>query len=263
MDRRRLLSTSVCLVILVGAFAPLARSAAAPNIDARIAKTQSSINPFGVVEPARPGRSVIVKLSVDTGKGFERRAKKKVALRGDSDSDGDGTNDSRFTTRFDRPRGGMCRIVTVFKRPHRTALRDKDVFACTIPDFGEGQASITADLEPVVVDLLIAETGEQMAYGLSYRRRLAANRGMAFLFGSDTTTRFYMKNTLIPLSIAFFDDQIDGRYTIIDIQDMDPCYEDPCPTFGPDSPYRGALEVNQGAFEEWGVSVGDTIEITR
>lgn len=263
MDRRRLLATSMCLALALSAFTLPARSAAAADIDVRIAKTRSSIKPLGLIEPARPRRAVIVKFSVDAGNGFELRAKKKVDLRGNSDSDGDGTNDSRFATRFDRPRSGMCRIVAVFKRPNRAALRDEHVFACAIPNFGDGQASITTDREAVVVDLLIAETSEQMAYGLSYRKRLAEHRGMAFLFESDTTTRFYMKNTLIPLSIAFFDDQVDGRYSIIDIQDMDPCYEDPCPTFGPDAPYRGALEVNQGAFEDWGVSVGDTIEITR
>ncbi len=268
MDRRWL-AASVCLTLVVGAFTPLARSAPAAGIDARIAKTQASIEPFGVVEPAQPGRIVIVKLSVDAGNGFELRTKKKVSLRGDSDSDGDGTRDSRFSTRFDRPRSGTCRIVAIVKRPNRSDLHDEDVFACPIPAFGEGEATITGDPEPVVVDLLIAESGEQMSYGLSYRKRLAADRGMAFLFASDTpNTRFHMQNTLIPLSIAFFDHVVDNQYTVIDIQDMDPCYEEPgelqgCPTFGPDEPYRGALEVNQGAFERWGVSVGDTIVITR
>jgi uncharacterized membrane protein (UPF0127 family) len=64
-----------------------------------------------------------------------------------------------------------------------------------------------------------------------------------------------MKDTLIPLSIAFIDDE----NRIISIQDMDPCTEDPCPGFAPKQPYWAALEVNQGAFAEWGVEVGDVV----
>ena len=68
-----------------------------------------------------------------------------------------------------------------------------------------------------------------------------------------------MKDTLIPLSVAFFDE--DGR--ILEILDMEPCppETDPCPVFEPGVSYLGALEVNQGAFEEAGVEVGDMIEI--
>ena len=66
-----------------------------------------------------------------------------------------------------------------------------------------------------------------------------------------------MKDTLIPLSIAFWDE--DGR--IVGIQDMEPCTADPCPTYGSPEPYVGALEVNQGFFDEHGVVIGDRIEL--
>ena len=45
------------------------------------------------------------------------------------------------------------------------------------------------------------------------------------------------------------------------IRDMEPCKADPCPVYGSDAPYRNALEVNQGAFADWGVEVGDRVEI--
>jgi uncharacterized membrane protein (UPF0127 family) len=67
-----------------------------------------------------------------------------------------------------------------------------------------------------------------------------------------------MKNTLIPLSIAFWDE--DGR--IVGIRDMDPCTADPCPTYGSPDPYVGALEVDQGFFTEHGVVIGDRIELS-
>ena len=44
---------------------------------------------------------------------------------------------------------------------------------------------------------------------------------------------------------------------------MEPCEEDPCDVYEPGVPYSGALEVNKGRFAEWGVEVGDEINITR
>lgn len=64
-----------------------------------------------------------------------------------------------------------------------------------------------------------------------------------------------MKDTTIPLSAAFFD--ASGR--IIALVEMEPCTADPCPRYAPDTSYRGALEVNLGAFEAWGVAVGDRV----
>ena len=260
MMARRILPLLTCLAIIGGGLTSSARSASTATIDVLIAKTQAAIDPFGTIEPARPRRDVIVRLSVDKGNGFEALRTKTVGLEGSADSDGDGVTESSFDTRFDRPTDGTCRIVVLFRRVDRTALRDEEIFACTIPEFGRGKASIVGDgHSPVEVDLLIAETAEQHGYGLSFRRRLAPERGMAFLFESDTTVGFWMKDTLIPLSIAFFD----ANNVIIDIQDMDPCGEGDCPTHSPGQPYRGALEVNQGAFATWEVEVGDVIMITR
>ena len=259
---RRIIPLLTCFAIIGGGLSSSARSASTATIDVLIAKTQAAIDPFGIVEPARPRHDVVVKLSVDEGNGFEMRRTKRVPLEGNADSDGDGLTESSFDTRFDRPTDGTCRIVALFKRPERTTLRDEEVFACAIPEFGRGKASIVGDPgeDPIEVDLLIAENDDQRGYGLSFRRRLAPERGMAFLFGGDTNAAFWMHNTLIPLSIAFFD----ATDTIIDIQNMAPCREgEMCPTHGPNQTYRGALEVNQGAFATWGVEVGDTIVITR
>ncbi len=76
---------------------------------------------------------------------------------------------------------------------------------------------------------------------------------MLFLFPSDGQAPFWMKNTLIPLSIAFISQ--DGR--ILEVQDMAPQTED---LHQPKQPYRYALEVNQGFFRKNGVSAGDKIE---
>jgi uncharacterized membrane protein (UPF0127 family) len=103
-----------------------------------------------------------------------------------------------------------------------------------------------------------ADSPAERQQGLKGRTSLGAHDGMIFLFADDpVTTQFWMKDTLIPLSVAFWDEN--GR--IVGIQDMDPCREDPCPTYGAPRPYVGALEVNEGFFTEHGVTTGDRIEL--
>jgi len=97
-----------------------------------------------------------------------------------------------------------------------------------------------------------AATPETLSEGLMNRTALAAGTGMLFELGEPDIHCFWMKNTLIPLSIAFIDR--DGR--IIDIQDMRPQSLDPhCPP----TPITRALEMNQGWFARAGVRTGDHV----
>jgi uncharacterized membrane protein (UPF0127 family) len=123
------------------------------------------------------------------------------------------------------------------------------------PEFARGRVLIDTGGNSVLVDVDVAETDEQRAFGLMKRESLPDDEGMLFVFFEDSTSAFTMRNTLIPLSIAFFD--FDGE--ILKILDMEPCEAEPCPSYDPAVTYRGALEVNQGAFDEWGVEVGDKI----
>jgi hypothetical protein len=109
----------------------------------------------------------------------------------------------------------------------------------------------------VVVE--VADEPSEWQRGLMHRRSLARNAGMVFVFPRPIRGGFWMKNTLIPLSIAYYD----ARGRILRIMDMAPCRADPCPTYDPKVAYRGALEVNRGAFARWGVRRGDRIRITR
>ena len=111
---------------------------------------------------------------------------------------------------------------------------------------------------PVTVSVEAADTPAERAQGLMGRTSLEADGGMVFIFDGATDGSFWMKDTLIPLSIAFWDES--GR--IVGIQDMDPCTSDPCPTYRSPEPYVGALEVNQGFFEEHGVVIGDRVELS-
>ncbi len=123
------------------------------------------------------------------------------------------------------------------------------------PVFEQTTAVVETDEGTVRLDVEVAKTAEQQQFGLMFREALPPESGMVFVYGSDQTGGFWMKNTLIPLSIAFYD--ASGR--VVRILDMEPCRADPCPLYDPGVPYRGALEVNRGAFRRWGVEEGDRI----
>jgi uncharacterized membrane protein (UPF0127 family) len=119
------------------------------------------------------------------------------------------------------------------------------------------QASMTiinSASESVPVQVEIADTPAKQEVGLMGRTALAANAGMLFVFDREVSLPFYMKDTLIPLSIAF----IDSGGRIVDIQDMQPLDETNHP---PAAPYQYALEVNQGFFAEYGIEVGNFLQL--
>jgi uncharacterized membrane protein (UPF0127 family)/predicted small lipoprotein YifL len=117
---------------------------------------------------------------------------------------------------------------------------------------------VTGDGE-VEVPVEIADTPSERQRGLMFRESLPEDAGMIFVFEEDSSGGFWMKNTLIPLSIAFAG--ADG--TIRRILDMEPCEAEPCLIYDPGVFYRFALEVNRGAFERWGVAEGDRLRLER
>ena len=121
-----------------------------------------------------------------------------------------------------------------------------------------GTATITTRAgEKVVVQVEIADTRAERRKGLMGRRSLPAKAGMVFVYPSDVTGGFWMKNTLIPLDIAFYD----ARGRILRTLTMVPCKRDPCRIYSPGVSYRAALEVNAGPFKRWNVKTGDRIAV--
>lgn len=107
--------------------------------------------------------------------------------------------------------------------------------------------------------LLMAEvacSNEKKAYGLMNRNNLAEDTGMLFLFSSSAKQSFWMKDTLIPLSIAF----IDEHWKIIDIREMKALDETPVVSNG-NALY--AIEANKNWFSNRNIKVGDQIYITQ
>lgn len=100
-----------------------------------------------------------------------------------------------------------------------------------------------------VFEVEVARTPQQHMQGLMQRTHLDDNAGMLFIFPNKDIHCFWMKNTLIPLSIAFLAD----NGTIVSIEDMQPQALD---THCPQTPVRYALEVPQGAFRVKGIKPG-------
>jgi uncharacterized membrane protein (UPF0127 family) len=104
--------------------------------------------------------------------------------------------------------------------------------------------------------LLAAIDEVHRAQGLMHVTDLQGYSGMAFLFPADTSSSFYMKDTVMPLSIAW----VDARGEVVTILDMEPCgTQDPCPLYSPAGPYRTAIEVPKGDLGRLGISEGARI----
>jgi uncharacterized membrane protein (UPF0127 family) len=108
---------------------------------------------------------------------------------------------------------------------------------------------------PATVRLEVAADPAARARGLMDRTEVPEGTGMVFLYPRDVAEAYWMKDTLVPLSIAFV--AADGR--VVSVAEMAPCTADPCPSYPPAGRYRYAVELPAGAFEAAGVGEGDKV----
>lgn len=126
-----------------------------------------------------------------------------------------------------------------------------------------GDAAPPAPPPPILL-VELADTDEKHRFGLSRRPSLDPQSGMLFRFDSiqGEESGFWMFRTRIPLDIAF----LDSTGTILNIQTMEPC-ESPnpewCPLHSPGVPFQGALEVNEGWFQTYGIVTGHRVRVTQ
>jgi len=112
---------------------------------------------------------------------------------------------------------------------------------------------VTLEIRHHRITAEVAATELTRTNGLMYRRMLPENRGMLFVFPYVSEQSFWMKNTYVPLSIAF----IDEAGVIVSIADMKPLTTDPHPSL---KPAKYALEVNLGWFAKRGIKPGAKVE---
>ncbi len=95
-------------------------------------------------------------------------------------------------------------------------------------------------------------------HGLMMRTALAPDHGMLFVFPHTGPQAFWMKNTLIPLDILYFD----AERRLVSMQvDVPPCKADPCPTYPSDAPAIYVLELSAGTARRIGAQPGDVLKI--
>jgi uncharacterized protein len=125
-----------------------------------------------------------------------------------------------------------------------------------------GEIAVISATDSIPLQVEIAQTDEQRAYGLMNRTSLPEQAGMLFRYDAlqPAEGSFWMFNTRIPLDIAF----IGPEGSIVSIRQMEPCaspYPQWCPSYEAGAPFQYALEVNLGWFERHGVGIGDRITL--
>lgn len=123
------------------------------------------------------------------------------------------------------------------------------VEATTVPD---AVIDLTIGTHRLIAE--VVATPEKRASGLMFRDAMPDDRGMLFVFPGPYSGSFWMRNTRIPLSIAF----IDENRRILNILDMEPL--DEITQHSPNGAAFYALEVNQGWFAARGIQPGDIVE---
>jgi len=152
---------------------------------------------------------------------------------------------------FNRPYSGKSILTLLFSLVFFLG----SLSSCkALEKFEKRDLTIEGKAGKVIVKAEIAVTDAQREQGLMYRKKLNDGEGMLFIFQSDQILSFWMKNTLVPLSIAYI--SYDGR--ILEIYDMQPGNLDPVKS---SRSVRYALEVPQGWFSRAGLGVGDRLNI--
>jgi len=104
----------------------------------------------------------------------------------------------------------------------------------------------------------IAVTDAARERGLMYRTHMAADHGMLFVYSDAQPRYFWMKNTLIPLDILFFN----AQHQLINVSaDTPPCKADPCPSYSSAAPAKYVLELNAGVAAKLGIKPGSLFRL--
>lgn len=115
-----------------------------------------------------------------------------------------------------------------------------------------GSTQLSAGMHQIQAE--VAASGPQREQGLMFREKMPNNSGMVFVFDAPATQCMWMKNTLLPLSVAFID--AEGR--IVNIEDMQPqTLDSHCSKKA--VPVRYALEMNLGWFKQKNIKPGTVI----
>jgi len=104
----------------------------------------------------------------------------------------------------------------------------------------------------------IADTDEKRERGLMFREELCSDCGMLFVYDEEVKSKFWMKNTLIPLDIIWLDSDLN----VVHVANAVPCVTEECELYGPDlEKAQYVLEVNSGISKNIGLEKGSTLRV--
>jgi uncharacterized membrane protein (UPF0127 family) len=120
------------------------------------------------------------------------------------------------------------------------------------------QHRVSLNDQTYVIEL--ADTDNTRALGLMYREQMAVDEGMLFIFPDTDVRAFWMKNTLIPLDILYFDQ---NRKLVSISKNTPPCKNTTtrCPSYPSAKPAKYVLEINAGLSQQYGYKTGDELII--
>ncbi len=150
---------------------------------------------------------------------------------------------------------------TAVEQPAGTSAPSATAAAVAPEGFPTSTLTVTRpDGTTAELSVLVADTQALRTRGLMdvTDPGLGGHDAMVFVFAADTANAFWMKDTLLPLSIAWFG--ADGSF--VDRADMPPCAPGTdCPTYASSGPYRYAVEVPLGGLEGLGLVEGSTVAL--
>ena len=106
------------------------------------------------------------------------------------------------------------------------------------------------------ISVEIAETREERVQGLMFRQELGEREGMLFVFPTEGVYTFWMKNTFIPLTVIW----VNNEFEVVDVQDAVPCTTNACKRYTPKASARYVVEVNSEFVRDL-IRVGDKVKI--
>jgi len=107
-------------------------------------------------------------------------------------------------------------------------------------------------------DIEMADTIQKQKQGLMFRKKLAEDKGMLFVFDRDEIYPFWMKNTLIPLDIIWLNR---NKQVVFIKNNAQPCAAEICQNIMPDEKANYVLEINAGLAEKMNIKLGDEVNI--
>jgi uncharacterized membrane protein (UPF0127 family) len=132
------------------------------------------------------------------------------------------------------------------------------LLALSLPALAAAPSSPAVELHGKRFSTEFATDEAMRARGLMFRTELAADRSMLFVFPVEGPQAFWMKNTLIPLDMLYFD----SARKLVSMQlNVPPCKADPCPSYPSGAPALYVLELPAGTASKLGLTVGEQMTI--